>query len=381
MRAVVVGAGIGGLATAIALRRVDVDCVVLERAPKLEAVGAGLGLAPNALQALERLGVADAVRAAAARAERVQLRSWRGGVLGEVHVRAEGWEFVGVHRADLQAALLDAVGAGVVRLGAECVGFETDGTRVAAVLADGSREEGDLLVGADGIRSVVRTQLVGENGPRYAGSVGWRAVIPFDHAVLGGIVSETWGCGVRFGLVPVGGGRLYWFIDEVAPRREGPLRGDPAAWTDRLRGWHDPIRDVVRSTPEGVLEGIPIEHRRPLRRWVAGRVALLGDAAHAMTPDISQGAAQALEDAVVLAASLSERGEPEAGLRLYEQRRRRRANALVRQAWGFGRLARTRTPVTCRLRDWSMRATPNGVQRAQQARIVSVELPELRRSG
>jgi 2-polyprenyl-6-methoxyphenol hydroxylase-like FAD-dependent oxidoreductase len=192
---VVVGAGIGGLGAALALDQRGHDVLVLERAKALEATGAGIALARNGLRALEQLGVGDQIASGGAKAGRVQLRTKEGDVLLEVPLHERGWEMLGTHRADLQAKLLDAVGPERIRLGTPCVGFEDDGGRVRVFLEDGETETADVLVGADGIRSLVRASLHGDDPPRYAGYVGWRTVIEFEHELLADVFTESWGCG------------------------------------------------------------------------------------------------------------------------------------------------------------------------------------------
>ena len=163
----------------------------------LEAAGAGIALARNGLWALEELGVGDRIASGGAKAGRVQLRTKEGNVLLEVPLHERGWEMLGTHRADLQTALMDAVGPKRIRLGTACVGFEDDGARVHVLLEDGETETADALVGADGIRSVVRARLHGDEPPRYAGYVGWRTVIDFEHDSLAGVFTESWGVAIR----------------------------------------------------------------------------------------------------------------------------------------------------------------------------------------
>lgn len=360
MRAVVVGAGIGGLGAALALLQRGHDVVVLERAKVLEAVGAGIALARNGQLALEQLGVADAVAAAGAAAGRVQLRTKEGDVLFDVPLHERGWEMLGTHRADLQTALVDAVGAERIRLGAACIAFEDDGARVSVLVEDGGAEEADVVVGADGIDSVVRASLHGGEPPRYAGYVGWRTVIDFEDESLANVFTESWGCGERFGLVRIGGGRLYWFVSESAPEPDGPRRGSRGEFLSRFGDWHDPIPAVLAATGEDdPIVGIGIYDRSPIKRWGRGRVTLLGDAAHAMTPDVAQGASQALEDAVALGEALAETADVEQALRRYEDARTKRANTIVRQSRLAGRIAQISSPRGCRIRNKLVRGTPN----------------------
>jgi 2-polyprenyl-6-methoxyphenol hydroxylase-like FAD-dependent oxidoreductase len=277
---------------------------------------------------------------------------------------------VGVHRADLQDVLVDATGGADVRLGVACTGFEESSDAVAAVLGDGSEIEGDVLVGADGIRSAVRAQLKGDEPLRYAGYFGWRAVIDFDDPAVTDTFTESWGPMLRVGLVTIGHGRLYWFVSELGPE-DAPLPVDPNAhFGDRLRDWHEPIPAVVAATPPDTLTRLPIHDRTPLKEWGRGRVTMLGDAAHPMTPNLGQGAAQALEDAVALVDALSEIAEPVAALRSYERSRIPRTTMIVNRSRQLGRFAHLRKPVACRIRDALMKATPDRVQRHQQELVI-----------
>jgi 2-polyprenyl-6-methoxyphenol hydroxylase-like FAD-dependent oxidoreductase len=378
VRAVIVGGGIGGLAAGGALERVGWDAVVVERARALETVGAGIALSSNALRGLDQIGVGQSLRKRGHSAERLQARTPDGDVLMDVPLRERGWEMLGVHRADLQSALLDAVGADAVRLGVACTGFRREGEQVVAELADGTEEPGAVLVGADGIRSLVRKRVLADGPPSFAGYVGWRAVADFEDERVQGRMSETWGRGLRFGLIPISHGRLYWFVSQTAPEPDAPLvPGDRAALAAAVAGWHEPIEAAVAATPDDAISGTGIYWRKPVKRWGEGTVTLLGDAAHPMTPDMGQGAAQAIEDAVVLAASLRDAATAEQGLRAYEAARMPRTAAVVRRSRQLGRLAQARNPVATWLRTILIGRMPAAVQQRQQATVIEYELPEL----
>jgi 2-polyprenyl-6-methoxyphenol hydroxylase-like FAD-dependent oxidoreductase len=375
LRVLVVGGGIGGLAAGIALRRVGIEPVVVEQAQELEAVGAGLGLAANAVQALERLGVAEAVRSRGLPTQRLVALKPNGDALLDLPL--EGREMLGLHRADLQEVLAGELG-GALRLGAACTGFRDDGERVTVRLDTGAELEGDLLVGADGLRSTSRDWLLDDGPPLYAGYTGWRAVTEFEHDSLRRQMTETWGRGVRFGLISIGGGRLYWFVSESRPEPEAPLvPGRKEDLARLVRGWHEPIEAAVASTPEDAISGTGIYRRKPTSELGRGRVTLLGDAAHPMTPDLSQGAAQALEDAVVLAASLRDAADPVSGLRAYEQARRDRTAQIVKRSQAAGRLAQSSSALGAGFRNLLIGSLPNRLHGIQQARIVDTELPSL----
>jgi 2-polyprenyl-6-methoxyphenol hydroxylase-like FAD-dependent oxidoreductase len=375
LRALVVGGGIGGLAAGIALQRVGIEVTVLEQARELETIGAGLGLAANAVQALERLAVADQVRARGEVAGTLVAQKPNGATLLELPLR--GSAMLGVHRADLQEVLAGALGDGL-RLGAACSGFRDDGERVTVELADDEQLQADVLIGADGLRSKTRAWLLEDGPPSYAGYMGWRAVTELTDGSVQGRMSETWGRGVRFGLIPIGSGHLYWFVSESLPEPEAPVvPGDKDRLARLVSGWHDPIQAAIASTPEQAISGTGIYRRSPARTWGRGRVTLLGDAAHPMTPDLSQGAAQALEDAVVLAASLRDTDDPVSGLRAYEATRRRRTAPIVKRSRAAGRLAQSSGRLGASLRDLVIGSLPNRLHGIQQARIVETELPVL----
>jgi 2-polyprenyl-6-methoxyphenol hydroxylase-like FAD-dependent oxidoreductase len=375
LQVLVIGGGIGGLAAGIALRRVGIEATVLEQARGLETVGAGLGLAANAILALERLGIAVDVRARGESAETLVARKPDGATLLELPLRER--EMLGVHRADLQDVLAGAVGEGL-RLSAACAGFRDDGQRVTVGLANGEELEGDVLVGADGLRSKTRAWLLQDGQPPYAGYTGWRAVTELADGSVRGRMSETWGRGVRFGLIPIGSGRLYWFVSESRSEPSAPIvPGDKDRLARLVSGWHDPIQAAIASTPAEAISGTGIYARPPAKVWGRGRVTLLGDAAHPMTPDLSQGAAQALEDAVVLAASLRDAGDPVAGLRAYETARRRRTAPIVKRSRAAGRLAQSSGRLGAGFRNFLIGSLPNRLHGIQQARIVDTELPEL----
>jgi 2-polyprenyl-6-methoxyphenol hydroxylase-like FAD-dependent oxidoreductase len=243
-----------------------------------------------------------------------------------------------------------------------------------ARLESGREERGHVLIGADGIGSVVRAQLLADGPPRYAGYAGWRAVVHAPPGLVSpGTFSESWGRGVRFGIVDIGGRRIYWFVSETCREGSWERGGIKSEFVQRFRGWHPPVEALLDATPEGAITATGIYDRPPARRWGAGRITLLGDAAHPMTPNIGQGACQALEDAVVLGRCLADAPGAE-GLREYERLRIPRTSALVRRSRQLGALAQASKPPLTFLRDTLVRAIPDRVQRAQQRQVLQVDL-------
>jgi 2-polyprenyl-6-methoxyphenol hydroxylase-like FAD-dependent oxidoreductase len=370
VRALVVGGGIAGLSAAIALRRAGVEATVFEQARRLEELGAGLTLAPSAMQAAARLGIAEAIRERGERARRIRVPSTRGRLLFEIDLVRDGREAFGIHRAELQQLLVAVLRPEAIQLGRRCAGFDHGRGSVRARFDDGGEEVGDILIAADGIHSVIRTQLFGQAKLRYGNHAGWRAAVAFEHELVSGTWSETWGRGDRVGIVPIGGGRIYLYVaEDVAEGAPEPANPEDE-FARRFADWHEPIPAALAAAAPGSLVRTFTYDLRPLRRWTAGRVTLTGDAAHPMRPDIGMGAAVALEDAVALGNAFRVAGEPTEALRRYEACRRRRAAFVVRLSRQAGRFAQCRSAIGCRLRDAVAAATPPGVTERQYRRQI-----------
>lgn len=360
LRAIIIGAGIGGLATAIALRRAGIEPVVLEQADAPAEIGAAITLWSNGIKAADALGVGVAIRDAGGEVLTGDIRSSSGRVLMRTPVaevgRMVGAPSICLPRAELLRILLDA--AGPVRWGARCRDFRADGDGVLAVLEGGEEIVGDVLIGADGLRSVVRSRLLGDEKPRYAGHLCFRAMVTFRHAALPpGSTFESWGTADSFGVVPMAGETVYWFANVLAPR--GSRFADPKqALLRRYGGWHEPIRALIEATDAGAILVHEVADRDTVPRWGEERVTLLGDAADPSTPDLGQGGCLAIEDAVVLAACLRGATDVERALRTYESLRIPRANRLTAKSRWFGRIGHQRSAVLCAIRNLCVRLLP-----------------------
>ncbi|MFH5821576.1 FAD-dependent oxidoreductase [Georgenia sp. AZ-5] len=362
--AVVVGGGIGGLGAAIALRRAGWHVTVLERSPKPAEIGAGLTLMANGQRALRALGLAEVVHADARPQGGGGIRDPRGRWIARVDgaylARTVGTAIIGIHRESLHRLLREALPPGAVVPGARVTDVVPGPPASVTYRLDGATRTvgADLVVAADGIRSFVRAALwPGHPGPRYTGTTAWRAVTrrPWTMDVA---AMSTWGAGAEFGIVPLADGRVYWFAAARAP--EGRRGTDELAEVRaRFGGWHGPIPDLLAAArPEDVLRHDLYELARPLPPCRRGAVVLLGDAAHAMTPHLGQGAAQALEDAVVLGALCTGR-DLEAALSGYDRLRRRRTQAVAAASRWAGRLGpELRGAPLVAARDAALRALP-----------------------
>lgn len=378
-RAIVIGGGIGGLALAVALRRIGIEVAVYERTPTIREVGAGIALWPNALKALSRLDMLDPIRAICLPEQRGRIYSWRGDILQETSMteirRRFGAPVVVAHRSDVQLALLHALDPASVHLNAACTGFSQDATGVTAHFADGREARADLLIGADGLHSAVRAQLVGPQPPRYAGYTAWRGIATGEGLGDPGTGFETWGCGARFGLAHVDRRRVYWYATINAPEggTDAP-EGRKAEVLRRFRDGHTPIRAVIEATEEAAILRNDIYDRDPLRTWSRGRVTLLGDAAHPLTPNLAQGACQALEDAVVLAQELEAAPDVGAALHRYEARRVARTSRITLLSRRLGDIGQWENPLACWVRDAAMKRLPAAAQMRQLESVVRYRL-------
>jgi 2-polyprenyl-6-methoxyphenol hydroxylase-like FAD-dependent oxidoreductase len=371
VRAVVVGAGIGGLATTIALERAGVESIVIERATQLREAGFGLVVSANAVTALRSLGLRDGVAARGTRVRRAEIRNPRGDLLTLIDYEALRWETYGILRSELQQAMLEAVPAERLRLGMTCIDVTEDGR---VILEGADPVVGDMVIGADGLRSAVRRSLFGEEPLRYGGHRAWRAGNRIDDERVRDRFVEVWGVGRGFGFGPAGPGRVYWYCFETVPEDAPAPKRPRDEFLHRYGTWFDPIPDLIESTDPDAIEPTLTYDRPPRRTWRRGRVALLGDAAHPMKPNIGQGAAQALEDAVVLGSCIAASAHLEEALRAYERRRIRRANAVVRASRQASRAAEVRSPLGARLRDAIMKALPDRILIAQQRKIAETDL-------
>jgi 2-polyprenyl-6-methoxyphenol hydroxylase-like FAD-dependent oxidoreductase len=358
---VIIGGGIGGLTTALCLLQHDIECVVYERAPELHEVGSGVGLWPSAVRVLDRVGLGDAVRALAGPWTVGGVRSQNGTLLSgyrkEQFVARFGEPMSGVHRGELQMLLVGALPDGVLHTGYECAGVDAAADRVEVRFVDRDPVVGRVAIAADGNKSLVRRQLFDDTPLRDLGILGWRGTL-VDPPDFGGFAGEIWGNGASFGFLPMSGNRVSWF---------GAADGNPPATKDFLRerfaDWHDPIPEVIAKTDDDMIWWDRTYDLWPRRQWVQGRVALLGDAAHPMSPFLGQGACQAILDAWVVAEELaraSSSDEPAALVR-YQKRRRNVASA-VQLAAHFGcAAARPRPRAVQPLFEASMRVMPNAL--------------------
>lgn len=335
----IVGGGIGGVAAGLALQRAGMNATVYERAAEFREAGAGMMLWPNATRVLKDLGVLHKVEACSGPNQHFLVRASAGKILMDIGLGSFEVPALCTRRSDLLGALLGALQPPSVRLSHDFESFEQDKAGVTIRFAGGLSARHDIMIGADGVRSRTRAQLLGAHDPVYRGYTVWRGIARLDGAMSSGSNSETWGRGRRFGILNTGGDRFTWYatantgedhVDAGDGRQKELLR--------RFAGWHEPIERLIEATPEaGILKNGAYD-LAPLKRWGHGRVMLLGDAAHPCTPNLGLGGCMALEDALVLTKAFCKETSPERALRRYETLRRERTRHVQQRSLLMGHI-------------------------------------------
>ncbi|MBZ5645111.1 MAG: FAD-dependent monooxygenase [Acidobacteriia bacterium] len=337
----IVGAGIGGLAVAATLRQVGIDVSVYEQAPAFARVGAGIQMMPNSMKVLRRIGVEEKLRGTSFMPySHLNRDGYSGEVIRELPMPESlfGAPYLCMHRAELHKALAAVVPENIVHLNKKLVGLEQGAGRVTLAFADGTRAEADAVVGADGVHSVVRDIIIGPDAPLHKGRIAYRAI--FSSALLNGLeigASRTkwWGSDRHIVIYYTNAARteLYFVTSVPEPaewvtRESWSAKGDVKELRKAYEDFHSDVRGVLNACPD--CHKWAILEREPLGRWSDGRIVLLGDACHPMTPYMAQGGATAIEDAAILARCLEavEGDDIEGAFRRYEEHRKPRTSRI-----------------------------------------------------
>jgi len=368
---IIVGAGIGGLTVAIALRQAGFGVKAFERARELKEIGAGIGLSANAIRVLQRLGVMQQVIDRGTVIKELVSYSCKGEILGHVPTTRTEVPSVCLHRADLQEALFSASPLDRIHLAEEFVRFKAADGRVTAHFASGRWESAHALIGADGLQSRVRAQLIGDGEPTYRGYLCWRGVCDYPAAER---LTESFGQGLRMGLVPIGRRGTAWWC--TANQTLGADR-DRAEIKSKLQGWfgkwHPPIPEVLSRTDPAAIIQTAICDRRPVTTWSKGTCTLLGDAAHPTTPNLGQGGCMAIEDAAMLARCASNDADLSIAFRSYERLRFARTARVTTLSRYYGVIGQWRNPALVWLRNTALRITPARAAAKSYDRFVSYD--------
>lgn len=382
MRIAIIGGGIGGLATSLTLRQFGFEPEVFEQAPALLEVGAAIAVWPNAMRLLQALGIGETVIQHAGVIEQVRWLTEDGRQFNQVRLPQTGAPAVALPRAELQSALVRALPANSIHLGHVFLGCRPEGDVVSARFANGASLECDLLIGADGLHSPVRSQLLDDGPPLFRGYASWRGIADSTPAgTVPGTAVEIYGRGKRFGIGPVGQGRMGWWAtlneeDRLGdPKTIGPIAGEASRPTRRellglFEGWCAPVLELIQTTPSTSIVKNGVFDRPPTHKWGSGRITLLGDSVHPTTPNLGQGGCLAIEDAVVLARCLHKWGasaEPpsltdiNSALRNYESLRQARTAAVATNSRRYGVIGQWESATAVRLRNIMLAQLPNAL--------------------
>lgn len=372
METAIIGAGIGGLTTAIALKQAGISYRIYEAASELKPVGAGIILANNAMQVLRHFGIDEKVikygnRISTIHLTRPDLKPISTTTLQQFEKKFRVFNLA-IHRADLHNILAGEAGYQNISLNKRVKNIipEKDNYRIA--FEDGTSCEHAYVIAADGLRSKVRTILFEENELRDSGQLCWRGVtgIPlpekYEHEA-----NEAWGKGKRFGFVRLNNRQVYWYfvVNENMAANSTDIR--------RFLGdFHPLVRDIVDTTPQESLHVAPLLDLKPFNNWVKENLCLVGDAAHATTPNLGQGACQAMEDAYVLGELLKNHSIKKA-FEFYPQHRRTKTHEIVNVSWKIGKLSHLKNPLGIALRNFIMRITPSVITNKQLGKIFTLE--------
>jgi 2-polyprenyl-6-methoxyphenol hydroxylase-like FAD-dependent oxidoreductase len=360
VRIAIIGGGIGGLTAALAFQQSGFQAEVFEQAPELLEVGSAIAIWSNAMRVLERLQLAEKILECGGVVEELCWMDQNGFLLNRVSIADSKTPAVALHRSDLQRTLLHALPQSSIHLGYSIVNYTQQGDKMMATFANGDSVEADFLIGADGIHSRVRSQLINDGDPIRRGYTIWRGTSPISPPAIPPATGiELYGHGKRFGIGPVGLGRTGWWAAANTDQTD--------LLTDLFAGWYRPVIELIAATPAASVLKTLATDREPNKNWGRGRMTLLGDAIHPTTPNLGQGGCQSMEDAVVLARCFEKYGASEHALRTYERLRHRRTATLTRISRLYGSVGRWENMWARALRRTCLSLAPEPLaQRAMQ---------------
>lgn len=375
----IIGGGIGGLCAAIALQQKGFDAQVYEKAPQLKALGAGISLSANAVLALRQISLDKEMIEAGHVLRHMRILDENGKHIAHTNLEPVEREFgavnFSIHRAVLHEILMEHLTPGSLHLDKALNRFQQDEKSVHCTFEDGTKVKAGAMIAFDGIHSAVRKQLMPDLKIRYAGYTCWRAIIDYvpegwkDHQA-----TETWGRNGRFGIVPIGNGKLYWFATANAPEQDERMQSFRVReLIEHFRNFHAPVGEILCHTQDEQLIWNDIVDLRPIDTYAFDRVALAGDAAHATTPNMGQGACMAIEDAIVL-ANLLEKHEVKEAFSRYEKQRMKRTHSIVNSSYQLGKVAQWENKVLTKVRNTAFRLIPESIQQKQIRQLYNVEL-------
>jgi 2-polyprenyl-6-methoxyphenol hydroxylase-like FAD-dependent oxidoreductase len=373
----IIGGGIAGLTTAISLNKIGIKTAIFEAAPEIKPVGAGLGLAANAIKAFEHIGIADEIVKAGKLLDAFTVYDQAGKPITRTDSKAVGAKYglgnFTIHRADLHEILLSKIDPFSIVTNQKAVDIEQKEHSVILKFQSGMTCETDYLIVADGIHSPIRQKLLPNIKPRYAGYTCWRGVMDNTELKLTE-ASETWGANGRLGILPLANNKIYWFACVNAPQNDPTMKGYKIADVQQIfKDFHAPIPEVLAHTKQEQVVWNDIIDLEPIHQYAFNNIVLIGDAAHATTPNLGQGACQAIEDAVILADEIKANDSFELAFKKFEQRRLKRTHYVVNTSRAVGRVAQWQNSILIALRNAAFRLVPPSINEKQLSKLYQVD--------
>lgn len=376
MEIAILGGGIGGLTTAIALNKIGLQSTIYEAASEIKAVGAGISLAGNAIKAFQKLKIDQEIIIEGRLLERFFIKDETGETITQTKSLTANYSDANnftIHRANLHRVLMGFLDPGQIVTNQCGVDFEHKGEKILLYFSDGSSKSVDYLIASDGIHSAIRSKLLPNSKPRFAGYTCWRAVIDTLNLDLKE-TSETWGPKGRFGIVPLTHGKLYWFACIKAKENDERLKNFTIDDLKNIfQDYHKPIPEILEQTKDKNLIWNDIMDIVPIKHYAFKNILLLGDAAHATTPNMGQGACQAIEDAVILADELEKAKSIQEGFIAFENRRIKRTHYIINQSRTVGKVAQMQNKFTSGIRNFIFRSLPDSIQQQQIQKVLKVD--------
>lgn len=372
----ILGGGIAGLTTAIALQRKNIDFTVYEAVPEIKAIGSGISLAGNAMKVLEQLQVAEQVKARGHLITSMIIQDEKGNYISALDTRKFTREYgmynVAIHRSALHEVLLGEIPPGRIQTGKKAIGFNEKENSVELKFDDGTKAEGAAVIVADGIHSTIRKQLLPNSTPRYAGYTCWRGIVENTWGIEDQAV-EAWGTTGRIGYVPIGDNKVYWFACKNAPYQDERMKQlSREALKKNFENFAHPVPQIIEQTPVENIIWNDIVDLKPIPRFAFNRLLLIGDAAHATTPNLGQGACLGIEDALSIAELLEHHENPVKAFEAFEQTRLKRAHFIVNTSHRVGKLAQVENRFLVRLRNALFRLLPESINERQLKQVLNI---------